>query len=128
MEEPFCIARNQLALGVIERRRKRKAPSRAALTAARDGFQRLGAVTWADRAADELSRVGGGTAGLMELTPTESRIADLAAAGRTNREIGEALFLSPKTVEWNLTRVYQKLGVRSRTELARRSATDRPGG
>jgi DNA-binding CsgD family transcriptional regulator len=52
------------------------------------------------------------------LTPTEARIADLAAAGRSNKEISQMAFVSVKTVEANLTRIYRKLGVRSRTELA----------
>jgi DNA-binding CsgD family transcriptional regulator len=126
IEEPFSIARNRLVLGVVERRRKRKQSSREALLAARDGFQRLGAVLWADRAADELGRTRGASAGIVGLTSTERRIAELAAEGRTNREIADRLFLTPKTVEWNLTRVYHKLGVRSRTQLARSDATSWP--
>jgi DNA-binding CsgD family transcriptional regulator len=55
---------------------------------------------------------------LRRLTPTEARVTELAAAGATNREIADTLFLSAKTVEWNLSKVYRKLYVRSRTELA----------
>jgi DNA-binding CsgD family transcriptional regulator len=54
----------------------------------------------------------------LELTPTEKRVAELVANGATNQEVARALFLAPKTVEWNLSRIYRKLGVRSRTELA----------
>jgi DNA-binding CsgD family transcriptional regulator len=53
------------------------------------------------------------------LTPTEERVAELVAGGATNQEVASALFLSLKTVEWNLSRIYRKLGVRSRTEMAR---------
>jgi DNA-binding CsgD family transcriptional regulator len=60
---------------------------------------------------------------MQRLTPTELVIADLAARGRRNREIAAELDLSPKTVEWNLTRIYRKLGLRSRTELAIRLAS-----
>jgi len=71
------------------------------------------------RVDEELHRAAGARAGL-ELTVGERTVAELAAAGVTNREIGAQLYLSPKTVETVLTRVYRKLGVRSRTELARR--------
>ena len=65
---------------------------------------------------------------MAALTPQESRVATLAAAGFRNREIAERLRLSPKTVEWTLTRVYRKLGLRSRTELALRDADARAAG
>jgi DNA-binding NarL/FixJ family response regulator len=64
-----------------------------------------------------------GTSGLNRLSETERRIATLVAVGRTNEEVGERLFLSPKTVEWSLTKIYRKLRVRSRTELAARLAS-----
>jgi DNA-binding NarL/FixJ family response regulator len=73
------------------------------------------------RAGAEIARLGGPRASDRdELTVTERRIAELAATGRSNREIAGELFLSERTVEANLTRIYRKLGVRSRTELARR--------
>ena len=76
---------------------------------------------WAERAQAELARLGGRRAADRdELTETERRIAELAAEGRANKEIAAALFVSERTVESNLTRAYRKLGVRSRTELARR--------
>jgi DNA-binding CsgD family transcriptional regulator len=81
-------------------------------------FERLGAPLWAEKARAELKRVGLRPSAPNDLTPTEERVADLVAAGRTNKEVAEALFMSVKTVDSNLTRIYRKLGVRSRTELA----------
>ena len=90
------------------------------LERARDGFRTLGAVSWTQRAEDELARLGDRPGSAFGLTPTEQRIADLVAAGRTNREVAEILVVSIKTVEWNLTRIYEKVGVRSRAQLAAR--------
>ena len=74
-----------------------------------------------EQARSELARIGGRSAVAGdELSETEQRIADLVAQGRTNKEVAAALSLSPKTVEWNLSKVYAKLGVRSRAELASR--------
>ena len=89
--------------------------SREAATAA---LERLGAQTWVDKARAELGSIGGRTRE-EGLTAAERRVAELAAQGRTNREVAAALFLSERTVESHLTRVYAKLGVRSRTELSR---------
>ena len=76
---------------------------------------------YAERARSELARIGGRTmAAGDELSETERRIADLVAQGRSNKEVAAALSLSAKTVEWNLSKVYAKLGVRSRTELVSR--------
>ncbi len=73
----------------------------------------------------ELARVGGRAAAAAgALTPTEERIAALVAAGRTYREVADALFISPKTVQWNLSKIYRKLAVRSRAELAAKLASD----
>jgi DNA-binding NarL/FixJ family response regulator len=84
----------------------------------------MGAVLWADRARAELGRIGGRAAS-NGLTPTEQRVADLVADGRSNKEVAAELFVSVRTVEANLTRVYAKLGIRSRTELAAiRQASD----
>ena len=83
-------------------------------------FEQLGAPLWAQRAREELARIGGRAPSTDDLTPTEQRIADLVAGGMTNREVAATLFVTPKTVESALTRVYRKLGVRSRTELALR--------
>jgi DNA-binding CsgD family transcriptional regulator len=115
---PFERARTSFALGSIRRRAKRKREAREALVEALAVFDRLGARLWADKARAELSSIGGRPAAAGGLTPTEERVARLAAAGRTNREIADALYLSVRTVETHLSRAYHKLGVRSRTELA----------
>ena len=76
-----------------------------------------------ERTNAELARIGLRPAAPLDLTPTEKRVAELAAAGHTNREIAQALFLSVHTVEDNLRRIYHKLGIRSRTELASKTRT-----
>jgi len=83
------------------------------------GFEGLGAATWAAEARSELGRIGGRTRE-VGLTAAERRVAALVAEGRTNQEVAAALFLSERTVASHLTRIYAKLGVRSRTELARK--------
>ena len=119
--QPFDRARTLLAFGTIQRRAKRRAEARASLETALALFEELGAALWAERARAEIARLGGRRArDRDELTETERRIAELAASGRSNREIAGELFVSERTVEANLTRAYRKLGVRSRTELARR--------
>jgi DNA-binding NarL/FixJ family response regulator len=90
------------------------------LRSALDRFEQLGAQVWADKARTELTRISGRTPAGKELTPSEQRIAELVAEGRTNREVAAELFVTVHTVEAALTRIYSKLGVRSRTELARR--------
>jgi DNA-binding NarL/FixJ family response regulator len=118
LPDPFELARTLLVQGTIRRRAKQKRPAREALDAALEIFERLGAIPWAESTRAELDAIGGRPAPTGELTPTEERVARLAAAGRTNREIAEALFLSVRTVEGHLSHAYHKLGVRSRTELA----------
>ena len=86
-------------------------------------FDALGARSWAARAEAELSRAGGDRDTATALTPTEVRVAKLVAEGKTNREVADALFVSVKTVEANLTRIFHKLGIRSR----RPDQTGRPG-
>jgi DNA-binding CsgD family transcriptional regulator/tetratricopeptide (TPR) repeat protein len=115
---PFERARCLLVLGGIRRAAKRRAPARAALTAAHDLFVRLGARLWADRAAADLLRCGQRTESAGVLTATEQRVAALVASGLTNREVAAIAYISPKTVEVNLSRIYRKLSVRNRTELA----------
>ena len=123
--QPFDRARTLLALGTAQRRAKQRAEARVSLEAALAVFEELGAALWADRARAEIARLGGRRAkDPDELTETERRIAELAADGRSNREIAGELFVSERTVEANLTRAYRKLGVRSRTELARRLPTE----
>ena len=92
--------------------------ARELLERAAEIFETIGASLWAGRARAELARTHVREAPL-ELTPTEERVAELAAAGLTNKTIAERLFVSPKTVEGNLARVYRKLGIRSRAELGR---------
>ena len=103
---------------MILRRARQKRAARDAIGAALTDFEDLGAATWVERARDELGRIGGRTRE-EGLTAAERRVAALVAAGRTNREVAEQLFLGERTVAGHLTRVYAKLGVRSRTELAR---------
>jgi DNA-binding CsgD family transcriptional regulator len=117
--DPFGRARALLALGIVGRRAHRKRPARDAIVAALRGFEELGAATWIERARGELARIGGRTRE-DGLTAAERRVATLVAQGRTNREVAAALYLGERTVASHLTRVYAKLGVRSRTELARR--------
>ena len=116
---PLDLARTLLAAGAAHRRARRKSAAREALTQAADIFAQAGAEQWSRRARSEMARIGGRSGpGAGELSATETEIADRVADGLTNREIAEALHLSARTVEWNLSRVYRKLGVRSRTELA----------
>jgi DNA-binding CsgD family transcriptional regulator len=114
----FEKARTLLALGVTERRAKRKRVAKEALEDARALFCALPSPPWQKRAERELGRLGL-RAAPEHLTQTELRIAELAATGLTNPEIASAAFVSRKTVEANLTKIYRKLGVRSRVELAR---------
>ena len=97
-----------------------KRPAREALERALGIFDELGARLWVERARAELARIGGRRAASGGLTPTEVRIAALVAEGRSNKEIASALFVTPKTVSTQLSRIYRKIGVHSRTELARR--------
>jgi DNA-binding CsgD family transcriptional regulator len=117
---PFERARTLLALGVVQRRSKQKRAARQALEQAQTLFDELGARLWAAKATAELARIGGRPPHAGGLTPTEQRVAELVAQGRTNREVADLLFLSAKTVAAHLTSAYAKLGVRSRTELAHR--------
>ena len=117
--DSFGRARALLALGVLRRRARQKRTASDAIRAALGEFEQLGAATWVEKARVELGSIGGRTRE-EGLTAAERRVADLVAEGRTNREVAAALFLGERTVAGHLTRVYAKLGVRSRTELARR--------
>ena len=77
---------------------------------------------WSSRARAELERIGGRAPATDELTPTEQRIAELIASGLSYKQTADALFISPKTVQWNLSKIYRKLGIRSRSELPARLA------
>jgi len=113
------MARTLLVAGQIERRRRRKAAARSLLGRALEIFEGAGAVVWAGRARLELERAAARPAG-NRLTVSEQRVAALAASGLTNREVAAQLFMSAKTVEAHLSRVYRKLGIRSRAELGAR--------
>lgn len=117
---PFEQARTLLAVGKAQRRARRKRDARESLQAALALFEGLGASLWAEQARGELASIGGRAPASSELTATEERVALLVAEGRTNKEAAAALYVSPHTIEGHLSRVYAKLGVRSRTELAHR--------
>ena len=125
---PFEAARLLLARGQLERRANRKLAARESLTRAEAAFERLGSPPWAARAREEIARLGLRHRRRDELTESERRIAELAATGMTNRQVADAAFVSPKTVEANLARVYRKLGIRSRAELGARMAAAAGGG
>ena len=99
--DPYGHARALLALGVVRRRDRQKAATRAALQAALRGFERLGASTWVEKTHNELGSIGGRTHE-SGLTAAEQRVAALVAAGRTNREVAAALFLGERTVASHL--------------------------
>ena len=122
VRHPLDHGRTLLALGATQRRAKRRAAARATLEEALAVFEGLGARLWAERTKAELARIGGRTSSRGELTESERRIAALVAEGRSNREVAAALFLTEHSVETALTRIYRKVGVRSRTELGRRLA------
>jgi DNA-binding CsgD family transcriptional regulator len=119
VELPLDRGRTLLALGAAQRRAKRRREARATLEEALGIFERIGAALWAERAREEIKRISGRAATPGALTPSEQRVAALVAEGKTNREVAAALFLSERTVEGHLSHAFAKLGVRSRTELAR---------
>ena len=125
---PFERARTQLCYGERLRRAKRRSEARGQLHSALDTFEQLGAESWANRARNELRATGESVRrerpAIEALTLQELQVALKVAEGATNKEVAAALFLSPKTVEAHLSRVYGKLGVRSRTELAHHFATE----
>jgi DNA-binding CsgD family transcriptional regulator len=117
--DPFGRARALLAVGIVRRRLRQKRPAREAIEEAVAAFETIGADGWAARGRAELGRLGGRKRE-EGLTAAEQRVAELVAEGRTNRQVAEALFLGERTVASHLTHIYAKLGIRSRTELARR--------
>ena len=116
--DPYGRARALLALGIARRRDRQKKHARGAIEAAVSGFEVIGATGWAERSRAELGRLSGRRRE-QGLTAAERRVADLVAEGMTNREVAASLFLGERTVASHLTHIYAKLGVRSRTELAR---------
>lgn len=115
---PFELARTLQLLGTVLRRAQHKRAARETLERSLAIFEALGARLWAEKARSELRRIGGRIASDSELSETERQIVELVVAGRKNREVAEELSLSPNTIAWNLSKIYRKLGVRSRTELA----------
>jgi DNA-binding CsgD family transcriptional regulator len=118
--QPLELARTLLTLGTVRRRMKKKSSARDAIERAQGIFEQLGAPVWLNRARTELARVGGRQQVSASPTSTEKEVARLVARGHTNREVADLLFMSPHTVDANLRRIFRKLGVRSRTELAAR--------
>ncbi len=119
---PFELARTQLCFGERLRRHRRRRDARAHLSEAWTSFNGLGAHGWAERAAHELAALGGRAPRPVShvsdlLTPQELQVAVTVAGGATNREAAGALFLSQKTVEFHLSNIYRRLGLRSRSEL-----------
>jgi len=117
---PFERARDLLVLGRLQRRARQKAAAKESLGQARALFDELPAPLWSERAGEELARIGLRRASPDGLTESERRVAELAASGLTNREVAAQLFMSPKTVEANISRVYRKLGINSRAQLGAR--------
>jgi DNA-binding CsgD family transcriptional regulator len=118
VDVPFQHARTLLVKGRIHRRNKEKRAARDALEAALEIFERLGTPLWAEQARSDLGRVGLRPPAPDGLTATEEKVAELAASGLTNRKIAETVFMTPKSVEAVISRIYRKLGVGSRAELA----------
>jgi DNA-binding NarL/FixJ family response regulator len=119
-QDPFERARTLLALGAALRRGNQRRAAREKLEQAGGIFRRLGARLWEERASRDLASVSGRPPGDTELTASERRVAELVARGGTNREVAAQLVVSERTVATHLTHIYAKLGLRSRTELARK--------
>jgi DNA-binding CsgD family transcriptional regulator len=116
--EPVQQGRTLLVLGAVQRRLKQRRSARETLAAAIAAFEGAQAALWAGRAREELARVSGRAARTGELTATELRVAELIAQGMSNRAAAAELFVTVRTIESTLTKIYAKLGVRSRTQLA----------
>jgi DNA-binding CsgD family transcriptional regulator len=116
---PFEHARTRLVLGQLNRRQRQRSAASTELQHALTTFEALNTPLWADRVRAELARTNVARTSGEQLTPSEERVAQLTASGMTCRQVAAALYISPKTVEVNLTRVYRKLGIHSRAELGR---------
>ena len=128
---PFELARTELCRGEQLRRAWRKGAARTHLGSALGSFDRLGAQPWTEQARAELAATGERVEArrgrpMEDLTAQELQVAMLVAGGATNREAGAALFLTPKTIEFHLAKIYRKLDLRSRTELAAWAARQLP--
>jgi DNA-binding CsgD family transcriptional regulator/tetratricopeptide (TPR) repeat protein len=124
---PFQRARTELLCGEWLRRERRRQDARVHLRSALETFRSLGTSAWADRAESELRATGEtvrkrSPETLDHLTPQELQIAGLVAEGLTNRDIAGQLYISPRTVDYHLRKVFTKLGISSRAELIRRGA------
>lgn len=124
--QPFDHARTLLCLGTVLRRIKRRGSAKEVLESCREIFATLGADQWARRADEERSRIGGRASSGTELTATEDRVAQLVAQGMSNAEVAASLFVTRKTVEGHLSRIYTKLGIRSRAALAHLLTASKP--
>ncbi|WP_082563838.1 MULTISPECIES: LuxR family transcriptional regulator [unclassified Nocardioides] len=123
MPLPFERARVNFSYGQALRRAGRRRESAIIMRAARDSYATLGATSYVERCDRELNAAGLNsrrTDGVTDLTPQETAVADLVSRGLSNREAAEQLYISVKTVQYHLTRIYTKLGIRSRAELAAR--------
>jgi DNA-binding CsgD family transcriptional regulator len=127
LELPFDRARSLLGLGIAQRLLRRRRDARGSLEEAAKSFRRLDAAGWADAVDGELGRISGRRESGQRLTSTEQRVAELVAQGLANKQIASRLVVSVGTVEAHLTRIYAKLGVRSRTELVRVISDPQPG-
>lgn len=125
VQMPFERARTLLVLGEAQRRTKQKRPARESLEEALGVFEELGATLWIEKARAELARIGGRAPSPGALTATELRVAELVCEGRSNKEVASTLFVTAKTVETTLSRIYAKLDIHSRSELAGRLAKAR---
>ncbi len=122
---PLELGRTLLVRGRLLRRGHQRGAAEEDLARALAIFESLPSPLWSDQTRAELARIKAPAQAGDELTPTERRVADLAGSGLTNREVARALFISPKTVEVNLARIYRKLGIRSRAELGRWTASEK---
>ena len=121
---PFLMARTDFLYGEWLRRQRQRREARPHLRRAADLFRQVGTTPWEDRAEGELRATGEKArerdpSTLDQLTPQELQIAGLVASGMTNREIAAQLYLSPRTIDYHLRKVFSKLGVASRAELVR---------
>lgn len=121
---PLERARSQLLLGQLQRRGRRRQEATATLSEAAATFDRIGSMQWSARAHAELDRLATRSGADTVLTDAEILVAKRVTAGLSNKEVAAALYMAPKTVEMHLSRIYRKLGIRSRGQLAARLRTD----
>jgi DNA-binding CsgD family transcriptional regulator len=133
LNRPFDRARTHLLFGSLLRRQRRRGDARQQLRQALDGFERIAAEPWAERTRVEL-RATGETARkrdpstLTQLTPQELQVARLVGSGLSNKDVAAQLFLSSRTVEYHLAKIFAKLGLTSRADLIRQSVVLEPAG